>query len=215
MLFPKTNRVFKMLEDYLGATNECMKHFMEAFEECCNNGLSEKFDEAILKTHRAESISDDLRREMEIAMYEQGLIPESRGDMLGLIETFDRMLSKAESILYQMQSESLSIPDTLKPDFRKLIHLNYSIYTDVARCMEELFKDIGKVKYTANEVDKKESDSDSMERDLIKKIFSAPSFDIGQKILLKELVIEIGNISDRAEDTADRLNITAAKRHIG
>ena len=40
------------------------------------------------------------------------------------------------------------------------------------------------------------------------------NIDTGEKILLKELIIEIGSISDRSEDTADRLNIMAVKRLI-
>ncbi len=204
-----------MIEEYLSSANECMRHFTEAMEECFKNGLSDMFDEIISKTHRAESMCDDFRREIEFAMYERGLIPESRGDILKLLETFDRILNKAESVLYQIQSESLLVPDELKPDFKKLFHINYSIYTDTARCVEELFKDIKKVKHTISEVDKKESDSDAMERGLIKKIFSSASIDIGQKILLKELVIEMGNISDRSEDTSDILGIIAVKRFIG
>ena len=215
MLFSRKNKVLKMVEDYLSAANECMRHFMEAFQEYFKNGLSDGFDESIAKTHRAESMSDDLRREIELAMYERGLIPESRGDILGLLETFDKIPNKAESVLYQIQSEFLLIPEELRSDFKKLIKINYSAYEDVARCMEELFKNIGRVKHITNEVDKKESDSDAIERELIKKIFLSSAIEIGQKILLKELVIEIGNISDRAEDTTDKLNIAAVKRYIG
>jgi predicted phosphate transport protein (TIGR00153 family) len=214
-LFSRTNKVLKMVEEYLASAGECMRHFMESFEEYFKNGLSDAFDETIAKTHRAESMSDDLRREIEISMYERGLIPESRGDILGLLETFDKIPNKAESVLYQIQSEILSIPEGLKPDFKKLVVINHSAYEDVARCVEELFKNIGKVRHIINEVDKKESESDAMERELIKKIFSNPSIDKGDKILLKELVIEIGNISDRCEDASDRLNITAVKRYIG
>ena len=215
MLFSRKNKVLKMVEDYLSSANECMRHFMESLEEYFANGLSNTFDEIILKTHRAESMSDDIRREIEVAMYEKGLIPESRGDILGLLETFDKIPNKAESVLYQIQSEFLLIPDGLKPDFEKLVRINCGAYEDIARCVEELFKNIGRVKHIANEVDKKESDSDTIERGLIRKIFSDTAIDVGQKILLKELAIEIGNISDRAEDASDRLNIVAVKRYIG
>ncbi|MEK0368345.1 MAG: DUF47 family protein, partial [Nitrosopumilus sp.] len=45
------------------------------------------------------------RREIEISLYEKALIPESRGDILGLLEAVDRIPNKAESVAFQMQTE--------------------------------------------------------------------------------------------------------------
>ncbi len=57
----------------------------------------------------------------------------------------------------------------------------------------------------------KESESDRIERGLIKSVFDAPG-DKADKVLLKEVVLEIGAISDRAENAADRVRIVAVKR---
>lgn len=209
----RSNRVLKMIDKYLAKVRECIEDFRQCFEIYLEEGLSDKFDEWVAKTHRAESSSDDLRRELELTLYERALIPEARGDILGLIESVDRIPNRAESSLFQIQTEFLQVPEALKTDFRKLVHLNAEIYSDVERAINTLFQNIAEVRHLTNEIDKKESDSDNLERELIKKIFSS-TMDLAQKTLLKELVIEIGNISDRAQETADRLNIIAAKRAI-
>jgi uncharacterized protein Yka (UPF0111/DUF47 family) len=38
--------------------------------------------------------------------------------------------------------------------------------------------------------------------------------DKAEKILLKELIIELGNLTDRAEDVSDRLTLLSVKRRV-
>ena len=213
LFFSKKNKFLEMIEGYLKKVTECMELAKKTLLLYIDKGCCEKFDELVTKTHMAESCSDDLRREIEILLYEKALMPESRGDILGMLETVDKIPNKAESVTFQMQTEVLRIPDEFKPELRKIINMNFDIFADVKRAIRAVFNDIGEVRRITNEIDKKESGSDSMERDLIKKLFSS-NINIGEKILLKELIIEIGSISDRAENVADRLNIMAVKRLI-
>ena len=148
-----------------------------------------------------------------MTLYEKALIPESRGDILGLLESTDKVLNKAQSVLYQIQSELLQLPEFLKEDFRKLVDINIGAFKDVTRAIRALFRDLREVRDITNEIDKRESASDHLERELIKKIFIS-ELSVGEKILLKELVLETGNISDLSQAVGDRLNIITAKRMI-
>ncbi|MDO9465600.1 MAG: TIGR00153 family protein [bacterium] len=213
LFFSKTNKLLEMIEEYLEKVTECMEQARKTLFLYIEKGSCEEFDGLVTKTHMAESCSDDLRREIEISLYEKALIPESRGDILGLLETVDKIPNKAESVAFQIQIEAIRIPDEFKSELRKIININFGIFEDIKRAIRAVFKNIKEVRRITNEIDKKESSSDSMERDLIRKLFGS-DIDIGEKILLKELIIEIGSISDRAEDTADRLNIMAVKRLI-
>lgn len=213
LFFSKTNKFLEMIEEYLEKVTECMEQAQKTLFLYIEKGSCEEFDGLVAKTHMAESCSDDLRREIEISLYEKALMPESRGDILGLLETVDKIPNKAESVAFQIQIEAIRIPDEFKSELRKIININFGIFEDIKRAIRAVFKNIKEVRRITNEIDKKESSSDSMERDLIRKLFSS-DIDIGEKILLKELIIEIGSISDKAEDTADRLNIMAVKRLI-
>jgi len=213
LFFSKTNKLLEMIEEYLEKVTECMDQARKTLFIYIEKGSCDEFDGLVTKTHMAESCSDDLRREIEISLYEKALIPESRGDILGLLETVDRIPNKAESVAFQIQTEAIRIPDEFKSELKEIININFNIFEDIKRAIRAVFKNIKEVRYITNEIDKKESSSDSMERDLIRKLFSS-NIDTGEKILLKELIIEIGSISDRAEDTADRLNIMAVKRLI-
>ncbi len=209
----KKHRLSQMVERYLKKTEECMKNFKKAVETYFEVGISKDFDEIIEKTHIAESLADDIRREIELNLYEKSLIPESRGDILGLLESADKVLNKAQSVLYQIQTESLRIPKFLQEDLSKLVDINIEAFKNVAKAIRTLFENLREIRDITNEIDKRESSSDRLEREIIKKIFSS-DIGIGEKILLKELVIETGSISDLSENVGDRLNIIAAKRMI-
>ena len=209
----KKHPLRSMLERYLKKSEECIVNFKEALENYFEKGLGREFDELIEKTHIAESLADDIRREVELTLYEKALIPESRGDILGLLESTDKVLNKAQSVLYQIQSELLQLPEFLKEDFRKLVDINIGAFKDVTRAIRALFRDLREVRDITNEIDKRESASDHLERELIKKIFIS-ELSVGEKILLKELVLETGNISDLSQAVGDRLNIITAKRMI-
>jgi uncharacterized protein Yka (UPF0111/DUF47 family) len=62
-------------------------------------------------------------------------------------------------------------------------------------------------------VDAVESDSDHIERDLIRDIYNC-KMDKADKILLKEIIINTGDISDRAERVKDRLILAIVKHKI-
>jgi uncharacterized protein Yka (UPF0111/DUF47 family) len=67
--------------------------------------------------------------------------------------------------------------------------------------------------HSTKNVDEKESESDRVERDLLCRIFES-DMELAEKLLLKDLVLMIGNISDRAEAAADRIGLVAIKRQI-
>ena len=69
------------------------------------------------------------------------------------------------------------------------------------------------MKYQTDLVDAVESDSDHVERGMIRDIFSS-KMDKADKILLKEIVIFTGDISDQAETVKDRLTLAIIKRKI-
>jgi len=213
IFFSKRNRIYEIVERYLDKMLEAAEMFKKTMEKYFEVGLSREFKEMIEATHLSESMADDIRREIELEMYEKSLIPESRGDILGLLEVTDEVMSKAQSVLYQIETENLEIPQELKEDFIKLIHNNISAFEVAVDGFRILFHNLKAVREKVQEVDKRESSSDRIERDLIRKIFAA-NYDIGEKILLKDLVIEIGNISDISEEVTDRLNIVAAKRMV-
>ncbi len=211
MLWKKQKELETAIEKYLVETENCLEAFVQAFEVYFAEGLSDNFKQQIDKTHFHESKADDQRREIEYAMYNRALMPESRGDILGMLESLDLVPNKCESVLYQIWGQNMSIPGQYTEQLKKLVQVNQQSYALLCQAVRHLFGDIEQVLPAVDQVLDKESESDRIERELIKSFFDA-SGDKADKILLKEVVLEIGAISDRAENAADRMRIVAVKQ---
>ncbi len=211
ILWKKEKEIEQAVEEYLAETESCLASFDKAFEVYFAESLSEKFEQLVEQTAKHESQSDDKRREIEVTMYGKALMPESRGDILGMLESIDLVPNKAESVLYQIWRQNMTLPAEYVEEVKKLVRVNRESLVLLCQAARMLFTDIGAVVPIVDQVSAKEGESDDVERALIKAIFDS-SIDKADKILLKELVLEIGAISDRAENAGDRLRIIAIKR---
>ncbi len=203
-----------LLKEYFEKTDLCFDCFEKGMWEYLEKGRSAEFSQWVIKTHQAESQADALRREIELTLYGQALLPESRGDILGLLEQFDRIPNRAETCLHIIECQFLDLPKQLKEDVEKLVSTNVEAYNLTRQAVDSLFHSPRMTPFYCSQVIAKESESDHRERRLIRKIFSELSATDGERILYKELILAVGSISDRCETTSDRISIIAIKRQI-
>lgn len=209
----KQKSIEKLIFNYLDEYKICLESFNNAMNIYLENGLGEQFSYYVHQTHKMESQADYIRKKIEWEMYSKALLPESRGDLLGFLETMDKIPNKAESVLYQIQLQRLSLPRELKHNIKRIVDLSYESIQLVYNAATSFIGRKGKIYKISDEIDIKESECDHVERDTITTIFMM-DIDTAEKILLKELVIELGAITDRVEDVAARLTILSAKRRI-
>jgi len=212
MLWKKEKSIIDKLKAYLDQVDVCRDRFRVFIERVLHNPDDEENQAILEEVHRSESKADDLRRSIELQLYERALIPESRGDVLGLIETIDVIPGLFQSLCYQFFLEKIVFPERFRERYLHLVDINIKAYNIVREAVLGLFFN-KEVKTQTDLVDAVESDSDHIERDLIRDIFNS-KLDKADKILLKEIVINTGDISDQAETVKDRLALAIVKRKI-
>lgn len=212
----KQRRVQDLVGKYMDVWIGCIRSFRDSWDVYVTEGRSEEFYFRVKETHKEESRADDLRREIELELYSKALIPESRGDILGLLESVDALLSEAERVLYDIQLQNVDIPDDIKGAFDKMVDVTCSCCEVVNKAVRLIFCGDGKTNglaILANEIDNLESEADHLERRLIRTIFKS-SLPDGTKLILKELVRQLAEVTDHAEHVGDRLTIVSVKRKV-
>ena len=212
MLWKKEKSIIDKIKTYLDQVDRCRNRFRDCIGRLVTDPENTENSAILEEVHRSESKADDLRRAIELQLYERALIPESRGDVLGLLETLDVIPGMFQSLCYQLLLEKIVFPDQFRERFLDLVDVNLKSYDLVREAVLGLFFN-NDVKAQTELVDAAESDSDHKERDLIRDIFSS-KLDKADKILLKEIVINTGDISDQAEIVKDRLILAIVKRKI-
>ena len=211
--FRKQRLIEKEVLDYLQMWKQCLEYFKGAMEVYLAEGIGEKFDYYVQEVYKTEERADELRRKVEWEMYSKALIPESRGDILGFLETMDKIPNKAESLLNQIKLQKLEFPKELNQNLERIVALSCEAIQLVYEASTRLLRRDGGIHKLADEIDTKETECDHAEQDTIERIFSM-DIEKADKILLKEFIIELGNLSDRAEDVSDRLTILSVKRRV-
>ncbi len=213
-LFKKEKQVETRIFAYLEIFEEIQANFLKSLQACLLNGsMCEDFDFHIKQTHKFESRADDIRDEINDLMYGKALIPDSRGDVMEIIASFDMIPQLFEEILYLLQTQKLDVPSFLLKDLRDLVRISLECCDLVVQQATLFFKKAEGLRAVSNTIDKNESHCDHIERRLLTKLFDSDT-DPFQKLQAKELITELGKISDRADRLAKLINIVRLKRRV-
>ncbi len=212
--FKKQQQVESLIYEYLGTLKIAKERFHDAINTClASPGVCDTFDFLREQTHKFESKADDIREEIKTLMYGKALIPESRGDILGLLEEMDQIPRLLELILRMIETQKLLIPDFIVEDFKHLLEISLESCDLLFKEVEGLFKKKEEIRALVAKIDHNESRCDHIERRIITKIFDS-HIDPFQKLQLKEMVIIMGEISDQTDRVSKRVHIISLKRRV-
>jgi predicted phosphate transport protein (TIGR00153 family) len=213
-LFKKENQIELLIFEYLENLKLAQNSFRGAINACMLSGSRcEDFGFQIRQTHKYESKADDIREEINNLMYSKALIPDSRGDILRLMEAMDKIPALFEHVLFIIQTQQIDIPDFIIPDMEELVRISLECCDLMGRQAFALFKKTEGIRMLMSTIDTNESRCDHIERSIITKVFASElaPFD---KLQLKDLIIKIGEISDQADRVSRQINIFTLKRRL-
>lgn len=212
-LFKKNKELLAKLETYLKLASNALNVFSDAIDYALKTGLDEHFEVLARKAHQEESNADDIRREIESEMYKKSLLPESREDLLEIIELIDKIPNRVDSILNMLITQNTAIFSPLEKDIRELVRLSLETFNYTVEATLDCFGSMKKIKELSRLVDNNESLGDRLERKIIRRIFEE-EMDTGKKLVQKEITLELGAICDLCENVIDRIVICSIKRQV-
>jgi len=213
LLFRKTQEMETMIDEYLDRVVQGGLLFKEGLRYYLDGDLA-AFEDRLADIDALESESDTIRRRIESQLYTQTLIPESRGDVLGIIEHTDEVLNITAETLMVLSVESPEIPEALRQMIRELGEVSVTCMDELITTIRAYFRDVERVRDGTTRVLFYEKEADKIADRIKRKIFKDDSItgDLSRKLHLRDCVANIENISDTAEEVSDRLSIAAIKR---
>ena len=210
--FSKKKHLTKALEDYTSEIDRTMAVFSETMQAFFKGKDEDTLDDLCGKVRKQESKCDRHRREIEKQMFAGALMPSARGDIFALMEALDKVPNKAEDVANFVAQVMPDVPEDLHGDIQEILKLTNKCISVLLAAVSQLFKNLQKASEDAQQVDEIESDIDKLERRLIRNIFRNKELAYGHRMMLRELVVSLCAISDRAENASDRIEIAAIKR---
>ncbi len=211
-LFKSSRVVESQIDEFLDTVAEGVLVFRSGVNAYLESADTD-FAAAIAEIGRLEHRADKLSREVESHLYSHSLIPEHRGDVLGLLENTDNIIDTAKASLMQFSVEQPEIPDEFDEGYRKLAEASYQAADAVVVSTRAFFRDVDAVKDTLFKVHHYEKEADGIS-DTLKRAIFASDLELARKIQLRYFALNVEKVSDEAEQVADRLAISAIKRNI-
>lgn len=209
----KTSKMIEMqIDDFLNFISEAGIFFKRGLENYLKDN-SVEFDKRLLAVSEHERKADELRLNIEKQLYIHTLIPESRGDVLAILENTDRVMDDIKEALQVFAVERPEISEEFDTLFLELADSSIESVESLIHSVRAFFKDITSVNDHIHKVKFYEREADKIALSLKNEIFKA-DIDLSQKIHLRFCTQQIERISDSAEDVSERLAIYTIKRQI-
>jgi predicted phosphate transport protein (TIGR00153 family) len=180
--------------------------------------FEKKFDRMAVRLEeidRLEAEADQLRRTIKHDLYARMLIPESRGDVLGVLETSDNAIDRTKKILNSLDIEKPDIPASMVGDFIELSSVSASAVEEMVRAARAFFSDIKIINDFINKAYFYEHEADKLEDRIKRKAFTTGEIsELSRRVQLRYFAERLSMLSDDAEAVCERLTIYAIKRSI-
>ena len=200
-ILKRTISIEKQVDDFLDQIREAGL----LFQSGVGIYLKGKKDAFLKKTKEISEVEhkgDILRRSIEEQLYLKTLIPESRGDVLDLLENMDALLDRFKGAIWRFEIERIEIDPKFHDEFIELVNNVVEASEAIVRSVRAFFKDSKSVADHMHKVSTM----------LQKRIFRQQEMCLSHRMQLRDFIQHVDKIADRAEDVADKLSIFVIKR---
>ena len=210
----RKNKVIKTkIESFLQITNETIDLYGEGMLHYLEQGIDDHYNTLMKRTHGSESKADDLRREIEWELLGKSLLPESREDIINVIDTMDKIPNRCEKILKRIYTHNIVLPEEFRPKVKELVELGIGCCRPLKEAVMDVLGPCKKIKDISRNIDTDESAADGIETELFYSIFHG-DYDPFEKMLYRDAIRWIAGLPDLAEVVTDQLTIIAIKRNV-
>ena len=187
--------------------------FCQATEVFLKKQANPDFMKLKKKIQSLESENDQLRREIEYALYRQMILPGMRSDILDLMEACDHVINQYEHVVLMWSVEKVKVPGDLFKDISKLAQVTQNCVGILVTGVKAFLDGQVNVEEEVQGCYFAEHSVDELAMDVKENIFKK-KMPLSRQLQLREFVATLEKISDLAEDAADKLKIVSVKHAL-
>jgi len=212
MLFRQSRELEAQIDEYLDLVVHGGLLFRQG-AKCFLDHRREEFEERLAGLRATEQRADDLRRGIERTLYLHTLIPDARGDVLGLLEHADEVLNMVTATLLRFSIEEPELPDDLSPLFQDLADNAIATVEAMVSGTRAYFRDLAAVRDHISRAQAHREETNRIAERYTRTVFRR-DLRLSHKNQLRYFVSHTEQIAEDAEDVCDRLAIATIKRYI-
>ncbi len=215
-IFGKVGAIEARIDNLLDTLSRAGMSFEQIVKHYHARGVDGDFQERCARLQEEEKAGNKLSSEIGRALFTEMLIPESRGDVLSLLQSLDYLLDRYDSIagaLLVERPDVSALPEHVRQRLVELCENVVKSVESVVTACRAFFKDTSAVEDHLYKVAFYENEVDEMTRSVKREIFDS-DLPLDQKLHIRFFVDMLDDLSDEAEDAAEDLAIFNIKRQL-
>ena len=212
ILFRQSRELEAEIDEYLDLILQGGLLFRQGVK-CFLDHRLEEFEQRLEELRGIERRGDTLRRGIESKLDLHTLIPESRGDVLGLLESADEVLNVVTSTLLRFSIELPTLLDDLNPLFLDLADNAIAAVDAMVGGCRAYFRNLSAVRDHIARTQGLREEVNRLAETYVRAAFQR-DLRLSHKNQLRYFVAHTEQIAEDADDVCDRLAIAAIKRYV-
>jgi len=201
------------LDEFFDQITKSSLTFLGAIKSYLTTDDEREFNHHLAQVEKIESRGDNLRRSIEVELYQQTLIPDLRGDVMRLLEDLDNLINICQGNLFRFLIQRTQIPEGCNTGFLQLTETVVTCVESVVLASRAFFRDISAVRDHIAKVMFYETEADRISTAIQRTVF-ASDLALEEKRQLCYFIEKIDNLANAAEDVGDTITIYAIKRRL-
>ena len=207
----REKRIQEKFDQYFDGLRQIVCRMQEALSSYLDQDR-QQFTDLLNEINALEHRLDEIRRNIEAEIYGRRLLPDTRDDILGLLENIDKIPDRVQSFTRSLSLQNPEIPNPLSGDLRRFCYYVVEAIQIVIQVTYAFLNKPAEVRDLVSKLSRLEHEADLVEQRLIALAFDTPDLELAHKMQLQGLIERAGSICDLAEDVGDRLMIASIKR---
>ncbi|MBK5251872.1 MAG: DUF47 family protein [Peptostreptococcaceae bacterium] len=206
--FTKHLEIHDQILEHLDKCILCHERLTEYVEDIFEEGNEQKALAYVKEISAMETDADAIRRRIVIELLKGNLLPQSRREVLCLIEEIDEIANESEEIMRDIYLQAVEIDDEYLDGLMAINKETKLQLKKLRIAVDKIFSDIWSENKNLHElcfeIDAHESAVDIIEQSIIKDLYRS-GLSLAEKNQLRYFVTKFADISDLAEDISDLL----------
>ena len=208
------------IQKHISKAHECALQlepfFIAAFDDDWKK--AEELQQTIV---RLENEADDIKKSVRLSLPNSLFLPVPRSDLLEIVTVQDKVANRAKDIAGIVLGRHMVIPPQIRTVFLKYLQRSIATSAQAMRAMDELDelvetgfrgREVSFVEKLIEELDAIESDTDDLQVDVRKILFTLekdlPPVDV---VFLYKIIDWVGDLADRATRVGGYLQLLLAR----
>ena len=208
----KYDEIENLFENLTESVEKCLFSTLDLISEYIENGENEKVKELSDIVHKAESDADEYRREIINKLLQGTLMPNTREDLMNLIENIDDIADNAEEVMDSTLFIALDISELNQEQVEEMIAQIKRQFKILKKAVSFLFQDMHQALAQTGQLENIESIVDGIEEKIIRKISTRNDLELAQKLVYRDTIMKISDLADTVENAGDIIEIIVAIR---